>query len=238
MRVLAVVHQDDAGLGVFGQAMPEDSSLEVWHPAEELGPRLVEVDPDAVIVLGGAMNAHEETEHPWLRREKQWMAGLLERRVPLLGVCLGAQLLAEAAGGSVRRAAEPEIGWREVRMEPGSSDDQVLGGLPERFSSFQWHSYEAVPPPDAAVLACSDVTLQAYRLGSRAWGIQFHAEVSAPTLESWIAGYGTDPGAVAIGLDPDRLRAESLPAIEDWNELGRGLARRFLEVAERYSSVL
>ncbi len=233
MRVLAVVHQDDAGLGVFGEALPDGTSLEVWRPAEELGPHLVEVDPNAVIVLGGAMNAHEESEHRWLRTEKQWIAGLLSRGVPVLGVCLGAQLLAEAAGGSVRRVAQPEIGWHEVRLEPGAGEDPVLSGLPERFSSFQWHSYEAVPPQDATVLARSRLALQAYRLGRSAWGIQFHAEVSARTLESWIANYGTDPDAVAIGVDPDRLRAESRPAIEGWNELGRGLARRFLAVAER-----
>ncbi len=103
MRVLAVVHQDDAGPGVFADAALERGSLEVWRPDEELGPRLVEVDPDAVMIFGGAMHAHEEAEHPWLRREKWWIAGLLERRVPLLGVCLGSQLLAEAAGGEVRR---------------------------------------------------------------------------------------------------------------------------------------
>jgi len=233
MRVLAVIHQDDAGLGVFGEALAEKTSLEVWRPAEELGPRLVEVDPDAVIVLGGAMNAHEESEHHWLRREKLWLAGLLDRHIPVLGVCLGAQLLAEAAGGSVRRVAQPEIGWHEVRLEPEAGEDPVLGGLPDCFSSFQWHSYEAVPPQDATVLARSGLTLQAYRVGPSAWGIQFHAEVNAPTLESWIANHRTDPDAVAMGLDPARLRAETSPAIEDWNELGRGLARRFLEVAER-----
>ncbi|MDQ3644233.1 MAG: type 1 glutamine amidotransferase [Actinomycetota bacterium] len=233
MRVLAVIHQDDAGLGVFGEALPDGASLEVWRPAEELGPRLVEVDPNAVIILGGAMNAHEEDGHPWLRPEKRWIAGLLSRGVPVLGVCLGAQLLAEAAGGSVRRVAQPEIGWHEVRLEPEAREDPVLGGLPERFSSFQWHSYEAVPPRDAAVLARSGQSLQAYRLGSSAWGIQFHAEVNARTLESWIGSYRTDPDAVAMELDPNRMRAESAPALEDWNELGRGLARRFLEVAER-----
>lgn len=231
MRVLAVIHQDDAGLGVFADALPDDCTLEVWRPAEELGPRLVEVDPGAVIVLGGAMNAHEEAEHEWLPREKAWIAGVVERGVPVLGVCLGAQLLAEAAGGTVRRASEPEIGWHEVRVEPNASDDPVLGALPESFSSFQWHSYEAVPPPHASHLAHSDRSLQAYRLGSSAWGIQFHAEVSASILDSWIASYATDPDAVALGLDPDRLRVESGPLIEGWNELGRGLAQRFLEAA-------
>ena len=231
MRVLAVVHQDDAGPGVFADAARERGELEVWRPDEELGPRLVEVDPDAVMVFGGAMDAHEEDRHPWLWREKRWLAGLIDREVPILGVCLGAQLLAEAAGGQVRRASEPEIGWLDVRLAPAAAGDPLLGGLPQRFTSFQWHSFEAVPPPGATVLAHSEHCLQAYRLGHRAWGIQFHAEVTSAVLEGWIAGYATDPDAVRIGLDPEALRKESAAAIGSWNELGRSLCERFLDVA-------
>ncbi len=231
MRVLAVVHQDDAGPGVFTPVAAGRAHLEVWRPDEELGPRNVEVDPAAVMVFGGAMDAHQEDEHPWLRREKQWIAGLLDRGVPVLGVCLGAQLVAEAAGGSVRRAEEPEIGWREVALTPESRDDPLFGGWPERFLSFQWHSYEAVPPAGATVLARSERALQAFRVGEKTWGIQFHAEVDPRTLEGWIESYRSDPDAVRIGLDPDRLRAESAPAIEGWNRMGRDLCERFLRAA-------
>ena len=232
MRVLAVVHQDDAGPGVFADAALERGSLEVWRPDEELGPRLVEVDPDAVMIFGGAMHAHEEDRHQWLRREKAWIAGLLARRVPVLGVCLGSQLLAEAAGGQVRRTAEPEIGWREVVPEAGAAGDPLMAALAAPFTSFQWHSYEAVPPAGSELLASSARCLQAYRLaGLPAWGIQFHAEVTAPNLEHWIRDYRSDPDAVAIGLDPGALLAESAPAIEAWNEVGRGVCERFLEAA-------
>lgn len=232
MRVLAVVHQDDAGPGVFAEPALERGSLELWRPAEELGPRLVEVDPDAVMVFGGAMNAHEEDRHAWLRREKAWLAGLLERRVPVLGVCLGSQLLAEAAGGLVRRAAPPEIGWHQVALEPGAAGDPLMAEMDTPFTSFQWHSYEAVPPGGAQVLARSSACLQAYRLADLpAWGIQFHAEVNAPTLEHWIRDYRSDPAAVAMDLDPHALLAESAPAIRAWNEVGRGLCERFLDAA-------
>jgi len=233
MRVLAVVHQDDAGPGVFAAVARERGELELWRPDEELGPRLVEVDPDAVMVFGGAMDTHQEAEHPWLRREKQWLAGVLDRGVPVLGVCLGAQLLAEAAGGSVRRTSEPEIGWRQISLVPEAGADPVLGGLPARFTGFQWHSYEAVPPRGMVELARSTRALQAYRVGDWAWGIQFHAEVDASSLESWIAGYGADPDAVASGLDPHRLRDETKPLLGAWNELGRALCARFLDVAAR-----
>ena len=231
MRVLAVVHQDEAGPGVFGRVASERGHLEVWRPFEELGPRHVEIDPHAVMVFGGAMNTYQESEHPWLRREKQWLTGILERGVPVLGVCLGAQLLAEAAGGTVRRAARPEIGWCEVTVAPEAAHDPVVGGLPDRFTSLQWHSYEAVPPNGDAALARTEHSLQAFRIGASAWGIQFHAEVSSATLDGWIEDYASDPDAVRLGIDPDLLRAESKLAIGIWNRLGNDLCERFLDAA-------
>jgi GMP synthase-like glutamine amidotransferase len=230
MRVLAIVQQDDAGPGVFADAIrARGMALEVWRPAVEAQPA---VDHDAVLVLGGAMDVHETTAIGWLAAEQELLKTLLARGVPTLGVCLGAQLVAAAGGGTVRRASEPEIGWREVRLEPVAGEDPVIGRLPRSFESFQWHSYEAVPPPDATALARSNGSLQAYKLaGVPAWGIQFHAEVDAPTAEAWIAGYRSDPDAVRIGVDPDALRAETAPRLAAWNELGRGLCDRFLDVA-------
>jgi GMP synthase (glutamine-hydrolysing) len=227
VRVLAIVNQPDAGPGVFADAVAAAGhELTEWAPAEQPAP------PDgfhAVIAFGGAMNVDEEDSHPWLAAEKAFLRGELERGTPLLGVCLGAQLLAEAAGGEARRAGQPEIGWYEVERQDGH--DPVIGPLPERFTAFGWHSYECALPPGAVALARSPVCMQAYRVGERAWGIQFHAEVDRPTLDSWLDGYRTDPDAVRIGLDPDALRAESEPRMDAWNALGRGLCERFLAAA-------
>ena len=152
--------------------------------------------------------------------------------MPILGVCLGAQLLAEVAGGDVRRAAEPEIGWRDVSVEPAASQDPVLSGLPERFEAFEWHSYEAVAPVGSTILARSAVCPQAYRLPERAsWGLQFHAEVDRPTAEGWIEGYAVDSDAVRMGLDPGALAAQTRDRIAGWNELGSGICTRFLAAA-------
>lgn len=231
MRVLAIVHQDDAGPGVFGKAIRErGATLEEWRPATEPAPAHL---PDAVIVLGGAMNVHEEGEYPWLLGEKAYLHMLVGREVPLLGVCLGAQLLAEAAGGLVQRS-QPEIGWYEVTVDPSAAEDPLLGGLPERFTAFGWHSYEAVPPAAGVALAKSEGCIQAFRLdGAPAWGIQFHAEVDRPSAEKWIRGYRSDADAVAMGLDSETLLAESDPRLDAWNELGRGLGARFLDAATR-----
>jgi GMP synthase (glutamine-hydrolysing) len=218
VRVLAIVHQRDAGPGVFAEAGAE---LHHWHPAEEPPPP---VDHDAVLVLGGAMNVDDELE--WLDREKALLRELLAHDVPILGVCLGAQVLAEAAGGGARRASAPEIGWHEVVREDGS--DPVVGPLPGRFTAFQWHSYEALPPPGAVALARSRTCLQAYRLGN-SYGIQFHAEVDAPTAAGWTRDHRSDPDA--LDLDPDALLAESATRMPAWNDLGRALFGRFLTQA-------
>src|SRR5437667_12154736 len=112
MRVLAIVHQRDAGPGVFGDAIRARSlELDVWIRGESESPPADPLSYDAVLTFGGAMHADHEEGHPWLRDEKALLAELLERGVPLLAVCLGAQLLAEAAGAPARRAREPEIGW-------------------------------------------------------------------------------------------------------------------------------
>ena len=230
MRVLAIVHQRDAGPGVFAEAVASRGArLEEWQPPEAPPPA---VDHDAVIVLGGAVNADQDERHPWLSREKALLKRLVQRGVPLLGVCLGAQLLAAAAGGEARRASEPEIGWREVSLEPAAWDDPLLAPLPERLSTLQWHSYEAVPPAGAVLLARSPVCAQAYRLGERpAWGIQFHAEVALASFEDWCDDYRKDPDAVRIGVDPKALKEQTRERVAGWNELGRGVCARFLDAA-------
>jgi GMP synthase (glutamine-hydrolysing) len=228
MRVLAIVHQPDAGPGVFAEEMrARGVNLDRWLIAERAEPPGDPAGYDAVMTFGGAMNTHEEEKHPWLRREKELLAQLLDGGVPLLGACLGTQLLAEAAGGEVRRAGEPEIGWHRVTRTPEARGDPILGS--RDFEAFQWHSYEAVPPSGAVILARSAICPQAYRIGERAWGIQFHAEVSTADLEKWIDEWDEDEDAVRIGLDPEALRTESREKIAEWNRFGRELCGRFLD---------
>jgi GMP synthase (glutamine-hydrolysing) len=232
LRVLTVLHQRDAGPGVFAEAAAAAGhELVEWMAPDGPPPALDGFG--AAMVFGGAMHVDQEQANPWLDREKALLRDLLARGTPLLGVCLGAQLLSEAAGGAPRRAARPEIGWHEIALTEAGLDDPLLSGLDDSFEVFNWHSYEASPPAGATLLAASDVCVQAYRLENRSWGIQFHAEVTSEGLSRWLDDYDNDEDAVRIGVDPEALRAETEGKIRAWNDVGRGICRRFLSLAVR-----
>jgi GMP synthase (glutamine-hydrolysing) len=233
-RALAIVQQPDAGPGVFrDEALSRGWDVDSWLIAQGGAPPADPLSYDAVLSFGGAMHADQEREHPWLRDEKELLARLVDAGVPTMGVCLGSQLLAEAAGARAERAPRPEIGWYGVELTPEGSRDPVFGVLDPGFEAFQWHSYRSPLPPGAVELATSPLAMQAYRIGDSAWGIQFHAEVTEVDAVSWAVNYAVDEDAVEIGIDPDVLSAQILERIGEWNALGRGLCGRFLAEAER-----
>ena len=228
------MHQPDTGPGVFrDEALALGWEMDSWLIAVGDAPPGDPLAYDAVFSFGGAMHADQEAEHPWLREEKELLARLLQAGVPTMGVCLGSQLLAESAGAPAERAPKPEIGWYEVEVAPAAANDPVLGALRSPFHAFQWHSYRSPLPPGAVELATSPIALQAYRIGERAWGLQFHAEVSEVDAVSWAVNYAVDEDAVKIGVDSETLSAQILERIGEWNKLGRGLCGRFLAEAER-----
>lgn len=219
MKVLALTHGDNVGPGVFADAVRTGGHELVERSLPRDG--VPEQDADALIVLGGAMHPDEDARHGWLRPELRYLERQLERGTPILGVCLGSQLIARAAGAEVFRSPESEVGWVPVERTGAGGSDPVAAALPERFDAFQWHHYTHTLPADAVELARSRVCTQAFRLGN-AWGVQFHPEVHARQVESWLA---EEPDDVA---DPHALLAETRRRIEGWNELGRGLCSAFL----------
>jgi GMP synthase (glutamine-hydrolysing) len=235
VRVLSIVIHDNAGAGVFGE-VPGVEYVEWVPPEDGTAPELDRFD--AVMALGGSMHADQEDKHPWLRAEKALLREALDRGTPVLGVCLGAQLIGEVAGARPRRAAAPEIGWYRVDVTDEGRDDPLIGPLAPEFVVMQWHAYESPLPPGATALASNPSCLQAFRVDGRpAWGFQFHAEVTAADADAWLDEFYDDYDAAASGLDPDAIRAETAERIGAQNELGRGLAERFVaEAAARASS--
>lgn len=224
MRVLSITHGPTVPGGVFDEEVEaRGHELERWVVPLGGAPR--NASCDAVMVFGGSMHPDQDERFAWLAREADLLARLLDEDVPVLGVCLGAQLVARAAGAEVRPATKPEIGWHEIELTPAGVDDPVLGTLPPRTHAFQWHSYTYDLPGGAVELARSEVSSQAFRRGS-AWGIQFHAEVTRAMVDAWVVEDGDE-----LPMPAGELLAETSERIAAWNESGRRLCAAFLDEA-------
>jgi GMP synthase (glutamine-hydrolysing) len=231
MDVLAVIHGEKARAGIFGDAVEaRGHGLDEWSLAWGTPPPRPLDSYGAVLVFGGSMHADQDDRHPWLHEEHLLLQTLLDRGTPTLGVCLGAQLLAKAAHAPVGRAVTHEIGWVEVSLTRKAEDDPLFAAAPAHFDAFQWHFYTYGVPAGAEELARSRVCTQAFRLGDAVWGVQFHPEVTLRQIESWLS----EPEREAV-VDTKALHAETVGKIEAWNDFGRTLCGRFLEVAERAS---
>lgn len=189
-RVLVVEHQDDAGLGLVGDRL-RGHGLEMVVVGPDTGRPVPESLEgfDALLVLGGSMGPTEDETSPWLPATRRLLAEGVEREVPTLGICLGAQLLATATGGHVRNMpAGPEVGLCAVEFASEAAPDPVFGALAGvTVSAVQWHWLEADTLPEGStVLASSSVCRnQAFRIGQRAWGVQFHPEALTQTIVGW-----------------------------------------------------
>ncbi len=142
---------------------------------------------DWLLIMGGPMSVHDETAHDWLRPEKRFIASAISAEKIVLGICLGAQLIAEVLGANVYRNACPEIGWFPVARTPEASTTRVGAVLPEHFEAFHWHGETFDLPPGAAHLATSEAcTRQAYAYRDRVLGLQFHLETTRTGAEQLI----------------------------------------------------
>jgi GMP synthase (glutamine-hydrolysing) len=226
VRVLSITHGPSVPGGVFDEVvLAGGHELERWVVPLGGAPRAPQ-RYDAVLVFGGSMHPDQDEEFPWLEREAEFLRSALESHTPVLGVCLGAQLLARAAGAAVARASVSEVGWFDIELTPAGREDPVVGSLPARTSGFQWHHYTFGVPVGATELARSAACTQAFRLDG-ALGIQFHAEVTQDMIEAWLA---EDPDDVE---DPEAMRRDTNVHIGAWNEVGRRLCRAFLDNAPR-----
>ena len=148
-----------------------------------------------VVSMGGPGAAYDDKRFPTRLDELRLLGEAVDADIPVLGVCLGAQLLAAAAGGAaVPGDAGTEIGWAPVQVLPAASDDPLFGGLPDQLDVLHWHGDTVVLPPGAELLASSDrYPNQAFRLGQSAWGIQFHVEITEAAVAAYVERFRGDP---------------------------------------------
>jgi GMP synthase (glutamine-hydrolysing) len=186
--------------------------MATWYALSQPEPPAGEFD--GLMVLGGIVNPDGTDGDAPLDRERELIADMHGRGLPVLGICLGAQLVAQALGGEAGRMPAGEIGWVRIEFDDAAQDDALLAGAPRELDVNEWHNYACTPPAGAAILARSDACIQAFRVGATTWALQFHVEVDDAVLEEWTQ---TGAGELArLGLGPDVIlgtgvqRAEQL----------------------------
>ena len=225
-RIVTILQNDSsAPAGLIGECLREAGLvLDVRRLGDDGEVPAGLSDRDALIVLGGDMNVGEESEYPFLVAERELMAEAVRSGLPTLGICLGAQQLAAACGGGVVRRASRAFGWRPFEVH--QVDDLLVGVDPET-RVFQWRDYACRLPGEAVLLASGDGDPQVFRLGTAAWGVQFHPEVTLEILSGWFAD---DPQTVAESEagSLDGLLAESRRLLPASSALCRRLVSNLL----------
>ena len=170
-----------------------------------------------LVVLGGTMSVYQTERYPWLREEMRLIEDAVKSNLPVLGVCLGAQILAAALGAKVDRNPNgKEIGWHSIRMSDSAKDDRLTRGLPATMTPFHWHGDIFELPPGAVSLASSDKTpCQAFRHGDKAYGFQFHFEVTQDGVAAMAEAFAKE--LVRENIAADQMIAQAanyLPKLE------------------------
>jgi len=182
---------------------------------------------DLLIVMGGPMGVHDIDAHPWLTAEKAFLRQVIDAGGRVLGICLGAQLIADVLGARVYRNGQKEIGWFPVTRATGAERSPLGALLPERFDAFHWHGDTFDLPPGATHLAASArYAQQIFLYGDHGWGFQCHPEVRGRDLERWFIGHACE--LAQAGIDVNALRAETLARAAVLERAAAQMWRRWL----------
>jgi GMP synthase (glutamine-hydrolysing) len=209
-EVLVFQHDPFEDLGFFAEVLDKQRItcrvIQLFHgevPAEDWE-RI-----QALIILGGPMSVDDEDRYSFLRWEKRIIRAAINDGVPILGVCLGAQLIASALGTPVYHGHVREIGWTPISITPHGQVDSLLGYLPESATVFQWHG-DGFDLPAGAIQLASSVNFenQAFRVGRNIYGLQFHLEVTPRMIARWIDERSKDLAQVPYIL-PDKILADT-----------------------------
>jgi GMP synthase-like glutamine amidotransferase len=194
------------------------------QPPDDLSPF------SGLLVMGGPMSVNDEADYPWLKAEDRILKEALALDVPTLGICLGSQLIAKAAGGTVRQGPRKEIGWYPVRLTPAARHDRLFRESPETIEVFQWHGEYFDTPPGAVSLASSDLyQCQAFSIGQNVYGLLFHLEVTAQMVKEWVGTFKEELDGAKEYIRPEAIFERLPERIDELNRHARRLFARFCE---------
>lgn len=230
---LVITHSPSEGVGNVGTWLEgsgvELAVVEPWN-GDELPADVTAYD--ALVVMGGPQQAYDDGSAPWLRHTKELIRQAVGAGLPTLGICLGAQLLAEAAGGRVVPGEEgPELGAKLVAKRDVAGKDPLFWDLPLSPIVVQWHwdVIRDLPPNATLLMSSTTYPNQAFRVGERAWGLQFHVEAPAEMISHWATLNTAE--LVSLGIDPQVLLERTVPELDEIAEVWGEVLRRFARVA-------
>jgi GMP synthase (glutamine-hydrolysing) len=236
--VLALLHVPHEGIGTIGDALgrveiPVDVVELFREQPREFHPSL----HDGLIVMGGPMNVDETDRYPYLADEVRWIRQAIEADRPVLGVCLGSQLLAKALGARVYPNPVKEIGWYDVELTDAAKGDQLLAECSRTETVFLWHGDTFDLPAGAVQLARSQqCENQAFRFGPAAYGLQFHLEVTPEIISSWLGEPGNCGELDELDyIDPEAIRREMPAKIGPLKSLADRVFGRFAALCRQNS---
>lgn len=188
-------------------------------------------DVDGVVSMGGPMNVDQAAQHAWIDSQMAYLKAAHDEHVPIVGICLGAQLIAAALGGKVATMTEPEVGWQNIRMAFPGTIDPIHTGLGWDTMQFHLHGQEVTElPPGAAPLARSRLCKnQAFKVGLTTYAFQYHFEWDRLALDTFV----DDPLVIHAGGSPESIRAESKLHYEDYRRLGDRLCNTIATILMR-----
>jgi GMP synthase-like glutamine amidotransferase len=210
-----------------------DATLHVWDAIDADRPRPQLDDVNGVVVFGSTFNMEHVDEQPFIKETSELMREAMDRRIPLLGVCFGGQLLAWTLDAEVGRSPVREVGFEPIHPTQDAVDDVLFSHLMDGDMAFQWHLDTFALPEGAKLLMTGDlVTNQAFRVGDLAWGTQFHLEVNGPEIEYWLEEFRyLGDLETEWGKSPQRVRDEGDRHMKLHEDRGREIITRFTLLA-------
>lgn len=177
-----IKHVQEEGPGLFEKYLPENTVTMLVSNESFPEPK----STDTVLIMGGPMGVYEKDEYPFINKELDFIKKCFDKNVKILGICLGAQMIAEASGGKVYRGNVKEIGWFEITHTEKAKNDSLFSIFPEKLTVFQWHQDTFELPKDAVRLAKNENYVnQAFKIGDKIYGLQYHIEVNKEVLNTW-----------------------------------------------------
>ncbi|MEE8185766.1 MAG: gamma-glutamyl-gamma-aminobutyrate hydrolase family protein [Thermodesulfobacteriota bacterium] len=233
-RVLVLQHIEHEGLGTIERVLKRRGYyvdyLRLFRG--EKVPKTVN-GISSLVVLGGSMGVYEEEKYPFIKDEIALIQLAIKMGKPVIGICLGGQLVAKAAGADVYRGRGQEIGWYQIKLTDEGLSDPLLAGLPGEFTVFQWHGDTFDIPDGGKNLASSEsFRNQLVKVGRKAYGFQFHLEVTEGMIREWIDINEKELLSMKGDIDPEKILGETPKHIETLNSYGDVVFSRFLDLME------